>query len=144
GAVDLGTFAVLESTNALFVQAVRSVLPRLHFAPAQLGAHSIGVTVRQPFVFVIRAGAWARGERRRRRSFYHGGHRGHRGLAGLAAFFLRVLCVLRGEYRSASTHTRRSRSSKRRTISLRACISQTPFSSAAPSSASPTVRSRVP
>ncbi|MBV9880005.1 MAG: TonB family protein [Gemmatirosa sp.] len=56
GAVDLGSLRVLQSTHALFTQAVRAVLPHLRFLPAQLGAHSVGVTVRQPFLFTIRAG----------------------------------------------------------------------------------------
>lgn len=56
GTVDLGSLRVLNSTNALFTQAVRSVLPQLRFMPAQLGSHSVGITVRQPFLFRIRAG----------------------------------------------------------------------------------------
>lgn len=54
GGVDPASLQVVESSNALFTQAVRSVLPRLHFAPAQLGARAVGVLVRQPFVFVIK------------------------------------------------------------------------------------------
>ena len=54
GAVDAGSLRVVQSTNVLFTQAVRSVLPRLRFLPAQLGQHAVGVTVRQPFVFRVR------------------------------------------------------------------------------------------
>jgi len=54
GAVDLGSLQVVRSTNALFTQAVRAVIPRLHFLPAQLGEHAVGVRVRQPFEFVTR------------------------------------------------------------------------------------------
>jgi hypothetical protein len=32
------------------------VLPRLRFAPAQRGESPVGVTVRQPFLFTMRAG----------------------------------------------------------------------------------------
>lgn len=55
GVVDLGTLQVVQSTNALFVQAVRHVLPRLRFMPAQRGEQAVGVTVRQPFLFTARA-----------------------------------------------------------------------------------------
>lgn len=56
GAVDTRTLRVIQSTHALFTEAVRSALPRLRFLPAQLGEHTVGVTVRQPFLFTIRAG----------------------------------------------------------------------------------------
>lgn len=56
GVVDLGSLRVLQSTNVEFTQAVRTVLPRLRFLPAQVGRHAVGVTVRQPFVFTIRPG----------------------------------------------------------------------------------------
>ena len=54
GAVDLSSLQVVRSTNALFTQAVRAVIPQLHFLPAQLGEHAVGVRVRQPFEFVMR------------------------------------------------------------------------------------------
>ena len=54
GAVDLASLQVVRSTNALFTQAVRAVIPHLHFLPAQLGEHAVGVRVRQPFEFVLR------------------------------------------------------------------------------------------
>jgi TonB family protein len=54
GGVDLASLQVVRSTNTLFTQAVRAVLPRLHFLPAQLGEHAVGVRVRQPFEFVMR------------------------------------------------------------------------------------------
>ncbi len=56
GTVDVGTLRVVRSTNALFTEAVRSVLPRLRFAPAHRGARAVGVTVRQPFLFRVGAG----------------------------------------------------------------------------------------
>jgi protein TonB len=56
GVVDPASLRVVESTNTLFVQAVRRVLPRLRFMPAQLGEHAVGVTVRQPFLFTTRRG----------------------------------------------------------------------------------------
>jgi TonB family protein len=55
GAVDLATLRVVQSTHALFTQAVRGVLPRLRFVPAQLRARAVGLTVRQPFVFRVLA-----------------------------------------------------------------------------------------
>lgn len=57
GVVDVASLRVVESTGALFADAVRRVLPRLHFLPGQLGAQAVGVTVRQPFLFVARGPA---------------------------------------------------------------------------------------
>jgi len=56
GVIDLASLRVVESSDNLFTQAVRRVLPRMRFLPAQLGPRTVGVTVRQPFVFVIRPG----------------------------------------------------------------------------------------
>ncbi len=56
GAVDPASLRIVESSNVLFTQAVRSVLPRLRFLPAQLDRHAVGVTVRQPFIFRVRHG----------------------------------------------------------------------------------------
>jgi protein TonB len=56
GAVDPRSLRIVQSSNALFTQAVQNVLPRLRFLPAQLGQHAVGVTVRQPFVFRVRGG----------------------------------------------------------------------------------------
>jgi TonB family protein len=56
GVVDAGSLQVVQSSDARFTDAVRSVLPQLRFVPAQQGERSVGVTVRQPFVFTVRAG----------------------------------------------------------------------------------------
>jgi protein TonB len=56
GAVDAGSLQVVQSSDARFTDAVRSVLPQLRFVPAQLGERAVGVTVRQPFLFTARAG----------------------------------------------------------------------------------------
>ena len=56
GIVDLGSLHVVQSTDTRFTDAVRSVLPQLRFMPAQFGEHAVGVTVRQPFIFTLRAG----------------------------------------------------------------------------------------
>jgi protein TonB len=56
GAVEPASLRIVESSNVLFTQAVRSVLPRLRFLPAQLDRHAVGVTVRQPFIFRVRNG----------------------------------------------------------------------------------------
>jgi len=37
GKADMGSFKVLKSTNELFTQAVKNVLPRMRFSPAQIG-----------------------------------------------------------------------------------------------------------
>lgn len=55
GVVDLASLQVVQSTDSLFTQAVRGVLPSLRFVPAQLRAHAVGLTVRQPFVFRVGA-----------------------------------------------------------------------------------------
>jgi TonB family protein len=56
GVVDLGSLRVVQSTNTLFTQAVRRVLPQLRFMPAQIAERAVGVTVRQPFEFTVRPG----------------------------------------------------------------------------------------
>jgi TonB family protein len=55
GVVDLGSLRVVQSTHAAFTDAVRSVLPRLRYFPAQLARQPVGVTVRQPFLFKTHA-----------------------------------------------------------------------------------------
>jgi protein TonB len=55
GVVDMASLRVLRSTNNLFTEAVRAVIPRLRFLPAQIGQHSVGVRVRQPFEFTVRS-----------------------------------------------------------------------------------------
>jgi hypothetical protein len=54
--VDLGSLQVVRSTNAMFTQAVRAVLPQLRFLPAQNAEHAVGVRVRQPFEFRVARG----------------------------------------------------------------------------------------
>jgi TonB family protein len=54
GAIDLASYRLLQSTDARFADAVRAVLPRLHFAPALSGERATAVTVRQPFLFTMR------------------------------------------------------------------------------------------
>ncbi len=56
GAVAAGSLRVLESGGPAFADAVRRVLPQLRFVPGQLGDRPVGVTVRQPFLFVMRRG----------------------------------------------------------------------------------------
>jgi TonB family protein len=53
GDVMPGSLQVVESSDTLFTQAVRAVMPRLRFRPAQLDRQAVGVTVRQPFLFRI-------------------------------------------------------------------------------------------
>jgi protein TonB len=57
GAVNAQSLRVVESGGPAFADAVRRVLPRLRFVPGLLGERPVGVTVRQPFVFVARRGA---------------------------------------------------------------------------------------
>jgi TonB family protein len=54
GVVDTESLRVVTSTDVRFTDAVRGVLPRLRFAPAERGARAVGVTVLQPFLFTVR------------------------------------------------------------------------------------------
>jgi protein TonB len=54
GLVDLQSLRVVASTDTRFTEAVRRVLPRLRFLPAERGERAVGVTVLQPFVFAMR------------------------------------------------------------------------------------------
>ncbi len=54
GTVDMRSFRVVQSTDAMFTDAVRGVLPRLRFVPALRGDQAVGVVVRQPFLFTMR------------------------------------------------------------------------------------------
>ena len=54
GRVDPASMRVLQSTNNHFARAVRTVLPRLHFRPAQLLGRNVDVVVEQAFRFEVR------------------------------------------------------------------------------------------
>jgi TonB family protein len=54
GRPDPRTMQVLRSSDELFTRAVRKVLPRLRFRPAQSGALKVAILVEQPFVFALR------------------------------------------------------------------------------------------
>jgi hypothetical protein len=51
--VETGTFKVLNSSNAAFVQAVKNALPRMRFRPAQIGKTNVSQVVQQAFVFKL-------------------------------------------------------------------------------------------
>lgn len=53
GRVEPGSFKVLKTTHPLFEAAVRSVLPRMKFIPAEVGGRRVRQLVQQPFVFNI-------------------------------------------------------------------------------------------
>lgn len=53
GHADMSTFKVLKSTNDLFTAAVRAVLPRVHFLPAEVGGRHVRQLVSQPFMFTL-------------------------------------------------------------------------------------------
>jgi protein TonB len=53
GKADLDSFKVLKSTNELFTQAVKSVLPRMRFSPAQIGGKPVNQLVQQSFQFAV-------------------------------------------------------------------------------------------
>lgn len=54
GRVESGTFKVLNSANAAFVQAVRRTLPGMRFHAAQIGGQKVSQVVQQSFVFKLR------------------------------------------------------------------------------------------
>lgn len=53
GRADQDSFKVLKSTNELFTQAVKSVLPRMHFSPAMIGGKPVNQLVQQSFQFAV-------------------------------------------------------------------------------------------
>ena len=53
GRADMDSFKVLRSTNELFTQAVRNVLPRMKFSPAMIGGKPVNQLVQQSFQFAV-------------------------------------------------------------------------------------------
>ena len=53
GKADMDTFKVLKSSNELFTQAVKNVLPRMHFSPAMIGGKPVNQLVQQSFQFAV-------------------------------------------------------------------------------------------
>ena len=53
GRADMRTFKVLKSSNDLFTQAVREVLPSISFVPAEVGGHKVRQLVQMPFGFKV-------------------------------------------------------------------------------------------
>lgn len=53
GRVEPNSFKVIESSHDLFTSAVRNVLPRMRFQPAEVGGRKVRQLVQQPFVFSI-------------------------------------------------------------------------------------------
>jgi protein TonB len=54
GLADVGSLRVIRSSHELFTRAVKKVLPRLHFIPAQTGQRKVAMVVEQPFSFHLR------------------------------------------------------------------------------------------
>ncbi len=53
GKADMSSFKVLKSSNELFTQAVKNVLPRMRFSPAQIGGKPVNQLVQQSFQFAV-------------------------------------------------------------------------------------------
>ena len=53
GKADMDSFKVLKSTNELFTQAVKNVLPRMKFSPAMIGGKPVNQLVQQAFQFAV-------------------------------------------------------------------------------------------
>jgi protein TonB len=54
GRADMNTFKVVESTNPLFSESVRKILPRYKFIPAEIGSRKVRMHVNLPFDFVLK------------------------------------------------------------------------------------------
>jgi protein TonB len=53
GKADMDSFKVLKSTNDLFTNAVKNVLPRMKFSPAMIGGKPVNQLVQQSFQFAV-------------------------------------------------------------------------------------------
>ena len=53
GKADVDSFKQLKSTNELFTQAVKNVLPRMRFSPAMIGGKPVNQLVQQSFQFAV-------------------------------------------------------------------------------------------
>jgi protein TonB len=53
GKADMESFKVLKSTNELFTQAIKNVLPRMRFSPAMIGGKPVNQLVQQAFQFAV-------------------------------------------------------------------------------------------
>lgn len=53
GKADMDQFKVLKSSNELFTQAVKNVLPRMRFSPAMIGGKPVNQLVQQSFQFAV-------------------------------------------------------------------------------------------
>jgi protein TonB len=53
GRPEVRSFRVIRSTHRYFAEAVREVLPRMRFLPAEKNGHKVRQIVRQPFSFTI-------------------------------------------------------------------------------------------
>jgi periplasmic protein TonB len=53
GKADMESFKALKSTNELFTLAVKNVLPRMRFSPAQIGGKPVNQLVQQLFQFAV-------------------------------------------------------------------------------------------
>ena len=56
GLADTTTFHVMEATNPEFINAVKDVLPFMHFQPAKIGPMKVRQLVQQQFSFKITSG----------------------------------------------------------------------------------------
>lgn len=54
GKAEMSSLVVMESTNELFTIAVRNIMPRLRFFPAEVGGRKVRQLVQLPFNFNIR------------------------------------------------------------------------------------------
>jgi protein TonB len=55
GKVDMGTFKVIKSDNDLFTEAVKAILPRCRFLPAEVGGRHVKELVETPYVFNMKS-----------------------------------------------------------------------------------------
>ena len=54
GRAEMGDITVVESTHALFTEAVKAVLPEYRFTPGEVGGKKVRTMVQMPFAFSVK------------------------------------------------------------------------------------------
>jgi protein TonB len=53
GRAEMGGLTIVEATDPLFAQSVRTVLPRYRFSPGEVGGQKVRTLVQLPFDFTL-------------------------------------------------------------------------------------------
>ena len=54
GRPELASLEIVSSSHVLFARSVRDAMPRMRFAPAQIGGRAVRVLAEQRYSFVLR------------------------------------------------------------------------------------------